>query len=353
MLRRPNCVVTTDLKVGTAESSGQKSFRRIFQITGIVAALSTAACASGGGSSSMPSGSSVAATTSGGSSGNSGNSDSVGIPAPGSFGPSPVPSQFATPGGPTLNGGNGIFPAPNTQFPVLSSSLQVTSTGLSPVISQGATLTVVSSSSSSSTYQISVPSVGLNATMQITPQSLATSTISYVDFGDWQQQTTSGVLTNFTEWVFGYETPPTSMPTTGTASFSGAAQGTVFTPGTPFVGTIVNGMAAFSVNFASGSVTGALNQMQYVNPTNPGSSTAPNYLPWNDVSVNASIAAGTNQFGGSTAVTSTPQSPLSLKASATGQIGGVFYGPSAQALGGIWSLSDGTNSVLGGVGAGR
>lgn len=366
LLRRADRVVSGDVEVRAGLSAGEISFRVISCIAGIAAALSMAACAGGGGSSPMPSGSPVTeninsgmgSSSNSGSTGNSGTSTgtttantstatSVGIPAPASFGPSPLPAQFATPAGPTLNGSNGIFPAVNTAFPVLSTTLQVTSNGLSPVANQGATSTVVSSSAASAIYQISVPSVGVSATAQISPE-LPTNVLSYVALGAWQQST-SGALTSYTEYVFGYETPPTSMPTTGTASFTGTAQGTVFTPGTSFVGTGVNGVAALSVNFASGNITGAFTQMQYVNPANPGSSAAPNYLPWNDVSVNANIGAGTSQFSGSTAVTSTPQSPLSMKASATGHINGGFYGPSAQALGGIWSLSDGTNSVLGTV----
>jgi hypothetical protein len=76
---------------------------------------------------------------------------------------------------------------------------------------------------------------------------------------------------------------------------------------------------------------------------------------WNDVSVNASIAAGTNKFSGRTAVTSqgSTTSPYALKGSATGHIDGAFYGPNAQNLGAIWSLSDGTASAIGVVAAGR
>jgi hypothetical protein len=76
-------------------------------------------------------------------------------------------------------------------------------------------------------------------------------------------------------------------------------------------------------------------------------------LPWNDVSVNASIAAGTNKFSGTTGVTSTPQNTFSLKGSAIGSINGAFYGPAAEELGAIWTLSDGTISAIGGLAARR
>jgi len=71
--------------------------------------------------------------------------------------------------------------------------------------------------------------------------------------------------------------------------------------------------------------------------------------PWNDVSVGAAIAAGTNRFGGTTAVTSSPANSFSLKPSAAGSVNGAFFGPAAQQLGAVWTLSDGTISALGSV----
>jgi len=78
-----------------------------------------------------------------------------------------------------------------------------------------------------------------------------------------------------------------------------------------------------------------------------------NQQPWNDVSVAGTIAMGTNKFSGTTAATSSPGTPMSLSASATGHIDGAFYGPAAQNLGAVWSLSDGTGSALGTVVAGH
>ena len=80
------------------------------------------------------------------------------------------------------------------------------------------------------------------------------------------------------------------------------------------------------------------------------------WLPWNDISITAGIAAGTNKFTGTTAVTSAPSAPAGnfiLKDSATGSINGGFYGPAAQNIGAIWTLSDGTTSAVGGVAASR
>ena len=110
----------------------------------------------------------------------------------------------------------------------------------------------------------------------------------------------------------------------------------------------LSGNAAFSADFASGKITGAFTHMQYPNPLGG--------LPLTALLLNmsnASIAAGTNRFSGSTAVTSAPQNTFSLLGSATGHIDGAFYGPAAQNLGAIWSLTDGTTSAIGGVAAGH
>jgi len=98
-------------------------------------------------------------------------------------------------------------------------------------------------------------------------------------------------------------------------------------------------------------VTGSLTQMQQwdgIPYTGPQT-----FLPWNDVSLNASIAPGTNKFSGSTAATSAPGTAFSLAGSATGHIDGAFYGPIAQNLGAVWSLNDGRASALGTVVAGH
>src|ERR1035438_5174762 len=64
---------------------------------------------------------------------------SVGVPAPASFGNSPIPAQIAP-----LDGSN-FETANNSAFPVLSASLQAASTGLSAVSpNQGATAVVTS-----------------------------------------------------------------------------------------------------------------------------------------------------------------------------------------------------------------
>jgi hypothetical protein len=132
---------------------------------------------------------------------------------------------------------------------------------------------------------------------------------------------------------FGIETPASAMPASGKATFTGGAQGFF---GASYYPT-VQGNASLTVDFASGAITGGFTQMQVYCG---GCGTTGGPVPWNDVSVSASIAAGTNRFSGTTAVTSSP---------ATGRIDGGFFGPTAQTIGGVWTLNDGVNSVIGTV----
>ena len=367
-----------------------RSKYRAVQMAGIAAALLTAGCGGGGGGGIAPptsiTGNSPGAGSGGtGSSGGSGTGGSspaingsgtrgsvgtdtgiigtsVAAPAPASFGAAPLPAQIATSGGPTFDGSSGSFPS-NVSFPAAASSLQFQSpwdydlNGASAVTtSQSASVTVISTSATSTSLRLIVPAVNLDTTINFNENLIGNTEgvtwgLSYVALGAWVQYWPPGntrEVQSFTEFLFGYETPTASMPTSGQAAFSGYADANIFSSSAVNAHILLNrasGDAALTADFASGKITGAFTHMQYL--ANSSS------VPWNDVSVNASILAGTNKFSGSTGVTSTPQTALSLKGSATGHIDGAFYGPSAQNLGAIWSLSDGSTSAVGGVAAGR
>jgi len=310
----------------------------------------TAACSGGGagpattggttGSTSSPSGPNMSGSFSSGLSG------TVTAPVAATFGTGQA--QTATSGGPTFDGSSGSFPV-NVTFPLISSSLQKTQAGLAAAAGdQGATATVVSTSTQKSILQISIPSLNVNFTGTFNTNLVSgldqvTDGYSYVVMGLWAQNANqpanSGALQSSTAFVFGYETPAAAMPSNGTGTFAGFAAASVYKPaGTDIQTSYVEGSASFSANFGSGQVIGNFTKMQ-----------APGSQAWNDVSLTASIAAGTNRFNGSTAATSAPGTPISLSGSATGQINGAFFGPAAQNLGAVWSLSDGTGSALGTV----
>ena len=276
----------------------------------------------------------------------------VAAPAAATFGT--ASAQLATAGGPTFDGSSGSFPSPNVTFPLLTTALQKTSSGLSPAPGDpAATLTINTTSSNFSRVQLTVPSVGINQSIFF-GANLGTPDpgddyiygLSYVATAGWSQTSVSTNPPSAGVFVFGYETPQAAMPTSGTAVFSG--QGLVSASVYKTVGTDIQaaipivGNASISANFGSGAVAGGFTKMQTLNGT-----------AWNDVTLNANIATGTNRFSGTTAAASAPGGTMSLSGSATGSINGAFYGPVAQQLGAVWSLSDGTGSAIGTIVAGH
>jgi hypothetical protein len=141
--------------------------------------------------------------------------------------------------------------------------------------------------------------------------------------------------------VTGYETPAAAVPTTGTATYVGLAEGSVFLPGGNGAGNThcacniftLTGNAAFTANFGTRNVSGSLTGMM------AGSAA------WNDVAFNSTIAG--NAFSGTTSVTTAPGGPASMLANATGTVEGKFFGPAAQEAGALWTLFDGTNAAIG------
>lgn len=283
---------------------------------------------------------------------NTGIKGTVASPAPASVGGAPT---LATSGGPTFDKSGG-----SDSFPVITSSLEVTSAGVSVVSSNLGATASFSASGLFTVLHLVIPAANVDAHIDTLASIVAngallnndgtgdglTRGLSYVLLGEWALPTWGGNKSG-AAFVFGYSTPAAAMPSTGTATFSGMATANVLKPsGGTIKGTDVWGDANLSVNFSSGTLTGAFTNMK--TPDGFGGS-----MPWNDVSVGASIAAGTNSFSGSTAASSSPNTMFSLSGSATGHIDGAFFGPNAENLGAVWSLSDGVGAALGTVGAAR
>ena len=268
-------------------------------------------------------------------------------PAPVSPASNPVAAPFATIDGPT-------FANPQAAvFPLLFTGYQWNGGASAPIEGGGATLTLTLGGGNypnphAVTWQISVPSAGVvSSGVEVAGLygnfDSPVQALDYVAFGSWQWGSSEpSVLGHF---VFGYETPPASMPVSGTAAFSGSWEGEVFNPktGQPTQVGDIGGDASFSVDFLSGKISGALTA------ATSGGAYGIELQPWNNVSVSAAISTGSNHFAGTTAVSSSPANGGGLSASASGTISGAFYGPAAQQLGAVWTLSDGTSSAIGTV----
>ena len=148
-------------------------------------------------------------------------------------------------------------------------------------------------------------------------------------------------MRSYAAYVTGYATPEAAVPTTGTATYNGSAQAHIVYPNAQGQNGIghdyVSGDASLEANFGTRHISGNLTNM-----TN-GSA------PWNSVSLLGAISGG--NFSGTTAATSEPGGPSALSGSATGTFAGLFFGPAAQELGAVWTLSDGTATAFGTIGA--
>jgi C-lobe and N-lobe beta barrels of Tf-binding protein B len=285
----------------------------------------------------------------------------IAAPAPASRGATPQPTISAVVGGGAFDG-SGLYPA-SVSFPANSTTLQFNAGGVSAVNSnQSATVIVDLSSATSSIIRLFVPAINLQQVVTV-PGNLAvpagggsiggggkhdtfTYGLSYVSLGLWahSDQGPFHRPESLTAYAIGYETPASAVPATGTAVYSGngTVRGVVLLPqGVHVGGAELVGNASLTANFGTGSISGTF--------TGITADDGARVTPWNDISVNASIVAGTNGFNGTTQATTSPSAPYALRGTAAGSINGAFYGPNVENIGAVWSLSDGIASAVGGL----
>jgi hypothetical protein len=142
-----------------------------------------------------------------------------------------------------------------------------------------------------------------------------------------------------------------TMPTTGTAAYTGGATGYVIQPvatnstnAAQFYGT-----SSLTANFATGNVTGSITAINAYSVNNGGSGqTLLGTI--NNIGVSGTISGST--FGGTASVTGSAGSAFDI-AGATGTMKGGFYGPAANEVAGVFNLSGGANNttLMGSFGA--
>ena len=275
----------------------------------------------------------------------------------------PSASDFpdATDGGPTMQAHD------MTTFPLIETvvTLQFGSAGADAAANTGgATFSFNAPQIQSDTFALAVPGAGLDVAMsaggfycysilcgyasgryvEMTYQPSTTNELSWTNYGFWG--TYSLYPTNsFSTFVTGYKTPVGSIPTTGSATYSGKTVGFVYYPveGGAWETGIglahISGDASLDANFGTGAITGGLTNM-----TAGG-------LPWNNVALAGTISSGVNSFSGTAAVTSAPGGITALNAAGTGSFVGMFFGPGAAELGAVWTLFDGIATATGSIGA--
>ena len=170
---------------------------------------------------------------------------------------------------------------------------------------------------------------------------LQSSDLAYTYLGNWAQSNSTYIIDRRGFFVAGFQTPVGQVPTSGSARFGGV--GTV--QGQMFAGPVASrsllGDSELIADFGAGKVTGTFKNMMV-----SGNSALE---PWNTINIAASISG--NGFAGTTSSQAHPGT-FSLGES-SGNIKGGFYGPNAREVGAVWTLSDGTNSAAGVLGAKR
>ncbi len=158
---------------------------------------------------------------------------------------------------------------------------------------------------------------------------------SYQSFGVWSNGNTVGQISAGSA---GTITPGPSIPTSGTAVYSGIAAG-MFGNATQYLYVTSNMLA--STNFGTRNIA--------FSTTNSAASTTVNgtYVSTGglNLSGNLTYAPGVNSFSGT--VSSSGATVM------TGTAGGQFYGPNAQEIGGVFVVKNGNIGYIGGFGGKR
>jgi len=185
--------------------------------------------------------------------------------------------------------------------------------------------------------------------------------LQYTDFGVWTISPSSNTAGSQTPIYVGAGAgakpggaETTSMPRTGTASFSGAAAGYVAAGGTS--GEFY-APTTLTANFATSAVTGTIGTSANgitVYGTGSGNNTAKGTM--NAIGITATIGGPGNsvaEYSGTAAALANPTSPansLVSIAGASGPIKGAFYGPTGQESAGTFQLSGIGMQVVGSFG---
>ena len=299
----------------------------------------------------------------------------VGPAAGATAGTSPASPVLASLNGPSLSGVSGTpFSASNTVFPLTQTVLTFNGGNVaadSATNAAGATLTIQTSLPVTPNVRLVVPNLNINVPVEVDfpPRVDGTGALSVTDV----RMVTNGPGLNYTilgVWGFGHSSRPSpirasslpairrlrtacrhpALPAIKVPEWYRAWADNSSSPGAV---AVVGGDAHLTANFSgSGGITGS-----FTNMTVATAGSAPynltSILQWNDVSVNASLTGDRTTFSGTTAAASAPAGPNAFSGSATGHIDGGFYGPNADEIGAVWSLSNnnGTATVVGTVGA--
>jgi hypothetical protein len=227
-------------------------------------------------------------------------------------------------------------PAAGTEFPLLQTTVVLDPTSIAPDTAVNAAGGTVTAQPGALTLSIDGHDVAL--ARQSLDWTLAGPWSTDIPEGPWDY---GGDLSKRGAFVAGYETPANAMPTTGSATYTGFADGRMYVP-LSFTDALpcrcqevpVQGDALLEADFGARTVRGELTNMVRIWWDESA---------WNHVTFTSTIAG--NGFNGTTRVTAGAE--LGMAGNATGTIDGKFFGTAAQEAGAVWTLFDGTNAAIG------
>ena len=262
-------------------------------------------------------------------------------------------------------------PAVGTDIHVAGNSVKVSTTSVadSGIASNGITAVYrgIVPGTSVAQFDFSIPSLSVTANNlrnDGTPvtvsggQVAATfATMTYTLIGAWAYTQTGGG-SYLGQVITGYNTVPSAVPTTGTATYTGNPNtalgggviGAYFVPsgtGTITVGAL-SGNVSLNANFTANTATGSFTNMTATPATGGGAAT-----PWNDVNFSTTFNRTSNPgavtINGQMTASAPPANAGSagFAAGSPGTMIGMFYGPAAQEVGGNWYISDPAGGTAG------
>ncbi|HET7832770.1 MAG TPA: transferrin-binding protein-like solute binding protein, partial [Gallionella sp.] len=143
----------------------------------------------------------------------------------------------------------------------------------------------------------------------------------------------------------------TTMPTTGTATYNGISRGAaiVDTAGT-WIGFDLTGNLALTASFtpSGGAITGSITGITATTVFAGQTFTAGSF---NDIALSGTITG--NGFSGTAVAGTVPagNAPIAIAPDTAGTTAGHFYGPAANEVTGVWTMSTPTAFVAGSFGA--
>lgn len=285
-----------------------------------------------------------------------------------------APMMTAAPASPTASSASPSFKAlsEQTTFPLLQTAVGLdyrrspSFSGDFVTTSQGATLNINAATGrfgiTLNNRDLGVEDVTVTSANQLVngtyrpgaaipgDRSLTTSlaTLDYTAFGSWLIAAYPSGGYSWAEggtFLGGYITPAQAVPASGTATFLGSVAGNYDESGQPPGDVaVLLGDVRVSTDFGSRSIAGLMTNLRL------GSDWV-RHGALNDIAFDAQYDPAANMFRGTTRVVTFPSGPSAFSADAAGQIGGMFFGPSAQEVGGVWTLSDSAHRLIGSFGA--